>query len=354
MNALLAVAAKEARLLLRDPVFLALQLVAPLVLLVVFGTLFSVMLRAAPLAVADLDGSAETRRLVGELAAGGAVRPVATDPRRALEGGDALAGMWILPAGGRSDDRPRIQAVVDGADGAARALLAEVERVMAVRAPRAVPAVGSVTWYNGARRDSWFFVPGVVALLLFAVSAILPGLAMVRERQAGAWLALDAAPVGDATLLGGKLLPYTLQLGVLAAAVLLVAHLGFGLPVRGPTWVLAAGTLLLLLAGIGLGASIGVSALHEDMAWRRLLILVVLPGFVLSGFIYPISSMPALAQVLSRLFPVRPYLELLRGVLLKGAGADVLAAQLAVLALFAAGGLAAATILVRRSRRPAR
>jgi ABC-2 type transport system permease protein len=138
----------------------------------------------------------------------------------------------------------------------------------------------------------------------------------------------------------------------LGAALLAVARLVFDLPLRGPPLVLLVGTLLFLACGVGLGAVFAMVVDDEDHLWTQVNIFVLLPGFVLSGFIYPVSSMPDVAQWLSRMFPVRAYLELVRGVALRGAGATLMAGQLYLLALFTTGALGLAAFMIGHARRP--
>jgi ABC-2 type transport system permease protein len=377
MRGLVAVARKELALLLRDRGLVGAQLAFPPLLLVVFGVLFSVTLREVPVAVRDQDGSAASRELVRSLAATGTFRPAAlARPGDALDDGTAMAVLQIPPGfgarrgdeaaarGGGPDDgaAAEVIALVDGSDAAAEAARSALDGFLASarRAGPRDPALGGraldvtgVVWFNPERRDAAYFVPGVVALLVFGMSALFAALPIAREKDSGAWAALAAAPIGDLALLGGKLVAPLVQVLLLATALLAIAFLGFGIPARGSLALVALGTGLFALAGIGIGGTFAALASDENGAWRLVQILVLLPGFVLSGFLFPIEGMPLVAQLLSRIFPVRPYLELLRGVLLRGADAAAVAVQLAALAAFAAGSLTMAAALLGRARRPA-
>jgi ABC-2 type transport system permease protein len=356
MRRILAVAQKELLLLSRDPVFLVMQLVLPALLLVVFGFLFSATLQNLPVTVLDLDDSAQSRQLLRELEATDYFSALPRqNPAASLEDGSSLAALEIAPRFARGRETG-LQVLVDGSDGAARSAEGYLERFLREVPPhpqREPARISTVTWFNSERRDANFFVPGVVALILFAAPAVFTGLSLVREKEQGTWENLCAVPIDDFELLVGKLAPYLLQALVLSLVLLLVAHDLFQVPMRGDLGLLAEGTLLFVFVGVGVGGVISSLSNNENEVWRGIQIFVLLPGFVLSGFIYPISSMPEGAQIASRLFPVRVYLELLRGVMLKGAGAEALAVQLRMLAGFAAGTLLLSLLLLGRSRRPA-
>jgi ABC-type multidrug transport system permease subunit len=358
---IVALFTKEVRVLLRDPQYLFIQLFMPGLVLVLFGTLFTVTLRRVPVAVNDLDGTAEARAALRELSTSPyfATAPTA-DPEGALARGAALGTVTVAEGFGRAraTGRPELQVLIDGTNPAATAVQGYLAAFAADLATRGAPPtqrglapVATAVWYNPERRDAFFFVPGVMALLLFALPAIFCATSLVSEKENGTWANLGAAPVSDFQILVGKLAPYFAQAVVQSVAFFLVAVWVFGVPVRGSIALLAGGTLLFVTASIGLGGIFASMAATESGAWRLLQLFVLLPGLILSGFIYPLTSMPWVAQALSQLFPVRSYLELLRGVMLKGADAHDLAPQLLTLCGFAAGCFLLALTFLRRSRR---
>jgi ABC-2 type transport system permease protein len=351
-----AVLRKDMRLIWREPGFVAVQLVGPLLLLVGFGTVFSITPSSIQVAVRDGDGSRAARDLGREVASSDVFHVVDADrPGATLDDGASLAALEI-PAGyarRRARGEPGgARLLVDASDGGARA----VERVLVslVTPAPARPEVTTAIWYNPTLDDAVLFVPGVVAMLLFAVPAIFTSLSIVREKEAGTWTLLGATPVGDVELLAAKLIPHVVQAVVTAVGTLLLAVLVFRVPVRGSLPALAVGTGLLLLASIGFGGVFSVLADTQDAAWRLLSLFVLLPGFMLSGFLVPLSSMPDVAQALSRAFPARPYLELLRGVLVRGGDLALVGSELAILAAFAGGAMLLALALLWRSRQAVR
>jgi ABC-2 type transport system permease protein len=352
---------KELRLLRRDAGFLVLQLLFPPLLLLVFGSVFSITLRRLPVAVQDLDETPASRRLVRELTANGYFTSTpATRPGELLDSGQTTAALSIPSGYARKlarGDGDRLQMLVDGSDGAARAAEGYLAQLPmgglahgdgALAAP---PTVAVATWYNAGQDDAFFFIPGVIAVLIFGAPATFTLMSIVREKTSGTWHMLAAAPIDGVTLLTGKLVPYLAQGAVIAAALFALAVTLFHVPIRGPAGPLWVGTAFELLTGIGIGGTISALSKDDDDAWRLLLILVFLPCLVLSGFIYPLSSMPRPVQALSRLFPVRPYLELVRAVMLKNATLDQVATQLVQLCGFAVGALLLALVLLQHSRR---
>jgi ABC-2 type transport system permease protein len=357
---LLVVAAKELRLLARDRLFLFITLAFPVALLFVFGTLFSTRPTGIRVAVRDLDGSSESRRLVRDLTATpDFVLEPSSSPEAALAAGRALLGIVIPPdfgrriAGGRGAE---VGLFVDGTDlVAARAVEGYLEAFGAsvAREPaRAGPRADAVAWFNPERRDPIFLIPGVIAIVLFCGPVIFTSLSLVREKSSGTWDALAATPIGDAALLAGKLLPFLVQMSIIAAIVIAVSCAAFHVPFRGAAPVLAAATVAFIMSGIGLGATFSALSPDEDFVWYYISLFVLLPCLTLSGFIYPLSSMPPAARVLARLFPLSHYLDLVRGVLVRGAGARDVAPEAAAIAGFAAAALTLAVLCLRRARGP--
>lgn len=353
-------ARKEVRFIARDPQLLVLQLAFPPLLLLVFGWTLSASVKEVRIGVADRDGSANSRALLRELTSTPYFPAVSVERgERALADGTAMGALDIRPGFAREISRgrrPPVQLLLDGSDvasvRAAQSYLDAFEREMAARLePSVRPPVALLTWFNPASLDAHYFVPGVLALLVFAFPAVLSALSIVREKEGGTWAALSAAPIGDGDLLFGKLAPYFVQALAMSGLILLVGFLVFGLPFRGSALLFLAGTLAFVVASVALGGVISTLAASEEDAWLYICLIVLLPAFVLSGFIYPLSSMPEPARIASAAFPVRFYLEFIRGVLLKGAGLEALRVQLGALIGFAALATLAAAVLLRRSRR---
>ncbi len=360
MNPAVAVFTKELRLLRRDPQLLFLQLVMPVIVLVVFSSLFTITLRKVSVAMVDRDGTAAARQVTRELR-DSPYFDVQQGERAesALDSGADLAVVSVPEGYGRRGRGTQpLQVLVDGTGSAAGAaqgyLEAFTDNIGAVEPSSMRPAADAVTattWFNPERADSTFFLPGIIVLVLFCGPAVYCATSLVREKETGTWSMLAASPIGDWELIFGKLAPYILQAALQATLLFVVARFVFHLPFRGSDGLVALSTFLFILASIALGTLFAAVSSTEGGVWRFVQVFLMLPGLVLSGFIYPITSLPAPAQFLSRLFPARSYLEVLRGVLLKSADADAMQPQLLTLAGFAFGCLFLAVIFLRRSRR---
>lgn len=359
---------KEWRQMFRDSRMKRLIFVSPVVQLIVFGYAVNTDVRFAPLLFVDRDGSAQSRGLADALEASGEFRVKRNDgaPRaaaRALDRGDALVVVEIPPWFDRDlgAGRPvEVQVLVDGthsmsanlARGAAAQIVESYVRGGGVRdTPRARASGGleirPQAWYNPDLKSRVYNVPAVAGVLLMLMALLLTSMAVVRERELGTLEQLMVSPLTPGELILGKTLPVAfvavLQLGLVTA----VARLWFAVPFRGSALVLLAGALLYILSGLGIGLLISTVSRTQQEAFMAMF-LIFLPAMLLSGFMFPVSSMPVVFQYLTLLNPIRHFLDIVRGVFLRGTGLDVLWPQFLALALTAAALL---TLATRRFRK---
>jgi ABC-2 type transport system permease protein len=202
------------------------------------------------------------------------------------------------------------------------------------------------SWYNPQLESRVYNVPGVIGLLLLLMCMLLTALAVVREREVGTLDQLLVTPLRPIELMLGKTIPVAtiglIDLGLITT----VAIFWFDIPFRGSLFVLVPSTFLFILAGLALGLLISASANTQQEAFMTMF-LFLLPAIVLSGFLYPIESMPPFFQYLTIINPVRHFLEVVRDVFLKGTGYVALWPQILTLAAMAVGGLWAATVRFR-------
>lgn len=350
---------KELLQLRRDPRLRRLILVAPVIQLLVFGYAVSTDVRHTATFLVDQDRSPLSRELVDAFTASGYFDVVAgseapRDAVRALDRGKAIVGLVIPPGFGRdllaagTDGAPAaaVQLLVDGTNSnVATVALGYAEGILrsfGIRAgagvaggelPEAAVALRERAWYNPALESRNYNVPAVVGTLMLLVALLLTALAVVREREIGTLEQLMVSPLSPGELIAGKTIPFALIAFVDLALVTTLAILWFDVPFRGslPLLLLASGLFLLPALGTGLLVST-VSATQQEAFLT--VFLVFMPTILLSGFLFPVSSMPEVFQWLTWLNPLRHYLEIVRGVFLKGAGLDVLWPQhLALLAL---------------------
>jgi ABC-2 type transport system permease protein len=205
-------------------------------------------------------------------------------------------------------------------------------------------------WYNPELQSTLFLVPGLIAFIVMISAVVSTSLSIVREKERGTWEQVRMAPISTPAYVLGKTIPYFFI--SLASAFLIIAAsmLLFDLPVRG-SWLLLLFAVAAFLAG-ALGTGLLVSTLVDSQALAFLvgLLISLLPTFVLSGFIFPIASMPAPIQVITHIVPARYFLVALRGIVLKGVGFGPLAPQLGALGIYAFVVLALASVRLARER----
>jgi ABC-2 type transport system permease protein len=352
-----AVAKKEARQLRRDRRSLLLAFLLPLLLLVLFGYAISWDVRDIALAVVDHDATAKSRELVESFEASGYFTVVARpdDPGAARElfaRGRALL-VLVIPPGFAADLGQgvpvEVQALLDGSD-ANTATIAQAyaeataqsfsQRVLLRGQRLTLPLTAeSRVWFNEELASRNMIVPGLVAVIMMIIAALLTSLTIAREWERGTMEQLAATPVTRLEVVLGKLLPY-LAIGFFDTV--LSSALGvwiFDVPFRGFAPLFAGLSLLFLVGSLGLGIFISAAARSQVLATQVAMVATFLPAFLLSGFMYAIEVMPKPLQAITLLVPARYFLVVTRGIFLKGVGAEVLAPQAAVMVLYAVVGL---------------
>jgi ABC-2 type transport system permease protein len=375
MRKILAVAHKEFRQASRDPISLAMLLGVPTLMLLLFGFALSFDVRHVALSVQDRELGAASRHFIASFTNSTYFDLVAAlgpgdDPEALLRRG-AVKAVLVIPekfgadlAAGRAAP---VQFLLDGTDsntastllGYARALAAEENASLLAysldRAPgsarRALEAAidyQSRVWFNPELRSTQFLVPGLIGIILMLTAVISTALSVVREKERGTMEQIQVTPLRPLQLLAGKTLPY-LVISLVATAIILVsARVLFGVVVKGSYFDLFGATLVFLLGALGLGLLISSAAESQAMAFQAGAVSATLPTIFLSGFIFPLRSMPEALQAVSYLVPARYYLVILRGVILKGAGLATYLDQVGFLAAYAVLMLALAAIRLSR------
>ena len=362
---ILAVSIKELLQLRRDWRTALALLGMPIVMLLIYGFALSFDVRDIRLVVVDQSRTADSRRLTQAFLQSGYFRRVATlDEIRPLDdlfdSGRAQAAL-VIPHDFAADlaarRRAPLQFVLDGSDsqtastilGYARQIVAATtEDLLSIEIEPPI-AARPLVWYNPNLTSSIFLVPGLVAFILMVTSVIATALAVVREKERGTMESLRATPLKAIELLFGKTVPYMLVGSVSAAGSLGLAWLLFDVPVRGSLVWLALLTVLFLAGGLGWGVLISTVADTQQVAFQLGLLSSMLPTLLLSGFVFPISSMPPALQVISHIVPARYFIAALREVVLKGVGPSVWWNDAAALVLFGVVVLLLATARTIRS-----
>jgi len=213
--------------------------------------------------------------------------------------------------------------------------------------PPAVAAEPRI-WYNPELRSTLFLVPGLIAYIAMITAVASTALSIVREKEAGTMEQVKMAPIDTFSFVIGKTMPYFAISLASAALIILASMILFGLPMRG-NWVTLLVALSLFLTGaLGTGLLISTIAETQQVAFQIALLVSLLPTLMLSGFIFPISSMPQALQLVTYLVPARYFLVALRGVVLKGAELAAIVPQLGALSLYAFAMLGLASVRLAR------
>src|SRR6185295_7481775 len=203
-------------------------------------------------------------------------------------------------------------------------------------------------WYNPALRSTLFLVPGLIAYIAMITAVVSTALSIVREKERGTMEQVRMAPLDAASFVVGKTVPYFVVSLLSALGIIVVSMALFGMPMRGSWLLLLLALSLFLVGALGLGLLISSVAETQQVAFQAALLASFLPTLMLSGFIFPIASMPRFLQLVTYAVPARYFLIALRGVVLKGAGIQAFGAELAALTAFALVVLALASVRLRR------
>ena len=363
---LMAMARKEVLHLRRDPRSLLLAFLLPALLVVLFGYAITWDLEDIHTAVLDLDGSSRSRELLEAFEASGYFTVVRQLTRQAqveevLDRGEALVVIVLPPDFARDIDGGRsaaLQILVDGSDansatialGYAQGIVRSFSTDVLLEGADVPPTIRAETrvWYNEELLSRNMIVPGLVAVIMMIIAAMLTSLTIAREWERGTMEQLVSTPVHRFEVVLGKLLPYV-AIGVIdVVLVSLIGVLLFGVPFRGSPGLLMILSLAFIVGSLGLGMFISAVARSQLLATQLAMILTFLPAFLLSGFMFAIDVMPPALQAITYLIPARYFLVVTRGVFLKGVGVEVLATEGLLMIAFAALGLFGATRAFRK------
>jgi len=363
---LLAVARKEVLQLRRDRRSLILAFVMPLVLLVLYSYAISWDVRHIATAVVDQDRSAKSRELLDAFRGSGYFLldrhlDRVADAEPLVDAGRVQLVLVIPPDFSRrlGSGRPaEVQALVDGSDantativvGYTQAVVQDFSaRVLLRGATARLPlAADTRVWFNEELVSRNMIVPGLVAVIMMIIAAMLTSLTIAREWERGTMEQLAATPVSRLEVVLGKLLPY-LGIGLVDVVVISVAGvLLFHVPFRGSPALFLVLSTAYLVGVLGLGLFISAVTRSQLLATQLGMIFTFLPSFLLSGFMFAISAMPPPLRLVTYLVPARYFLVVTRGIFLKGVGVEVLFVQGLLMIAFAALGLALAVRVFRK------
>jgi len=372
---ILEIIRKEIRQTLRDPRRRILLIGPPLIQLIVFGYAVNMDVENARLAWMDMDGTPLSRELLAAFEGSPNFRIVARPGRYAevqdlMDRGRVDLAIAVSPGFARDlvrGDMPAVQILIDGTNSNtggivaayAQEVLARFARdaaasagppgfsVMPLRRPAAGPDLRPRVWFNPNLRSREYFVPGVVVNIIALVTIMLTAMSIVREKEIGTMEQLLVTPLRPVEIMLGKMLPFA-ALGLAEVALVTgAALLVFRVPLRGSALVLLAASSAFLLTTLGVGLFMSTVSRTQQQAMMSA-VFFFMPALMLSGFAFPIANMPQAIQYLTYLNPLRYFMEIVRGVFLKGVGLAELWPQLSLLVLLGAAVFVSSALRFRK------
>lgn len=355
----LAVCEKEAKEILRDPITVALSLLMPLVMLFLFGYAISLDVENVALGLLDQNRSPASRALVDRFVRNDYFDLVANyattaEVDKSLQSGAVKMALVIPPNFDTllMEGRPApVQVLVDGTYSATANLAASYAKaIVSGFRDTSLPAIhlDARVWYNPALKSITYVVPGLFGVILMAFPPLLTALAITREKETGTIQQIFASPLSPSAFLAGKLIPYGLIAFVQILLVIAIGFLWFEVPMRGSLPLLLASGLIYVFCTVGLGLLVSTITASQLVAMLLALILTLMPSFLFSGFLFPIFTMPYILQLYTQLFPAQFFVDLARGIILKGAGLPDIWTSLALLFAYTAAIFALAVWRFRK------
>lgn len=368
-NRIFALMKKEMFHILRDARSLYLALILPILLLILFGYAITFDIHHLPIGIVDQDSTFLSRDLISRFRSSEYfdirfISEAGSGFERFLDEG-RIKIILVIPYGfsrdfAREKEIP-LQLLIDGSDSnTAQIAMGYISRLIQIfssniileklnkQSPtlhQAIPAINVErrVWYNPDLRSPNFIVPGLIAVVMMILTALLTSLTIAREWESGTMEQLISSPAKPYEIIIGKLMPYFFLGMIQISLVILTGTLLFHVPFRGNLFFLFIASAIFLVCGLGIGLLISTISKSQQLAFMLSILSTLLPSFLLSGFIFPISSMPPIIQFFTYLVPAKYFLVILRGIFLKGNGLVILWPQVLALILFASFFVLAST-----------
>jgi ABC-2 type transport system permease protein len=337
-----AVARKELLHIIRDPRSLGMGIAIPILLLLLFGYALTLDVDDVPFMVWDQSRTPASRELVSRFEASRYFSLVshATTYReieRSIDRREVLLALVIPREYGR-DRGARVQILADGSDANTAAIAINYAEAILGNTANAVMFPAELRpriWFNEEMESRNYIVPGLIAVIMMVIAALMTSLTIAREWETGTMEQLISTPLRGRELIAGKLLPY---FGIGALDVVIAVLMGvvlYRVPLRGSPVLLVVSAGIFLIGALSMGMLISIVTKAQLLASQLAMVTTFLPAFLLSGFMYDIANMPALVRAITYVVPARYFVALLKGIFLKGVGLEILAGQLALLGTFA-------------------
>ncbi len=361
LNRITAISKKEFLHIIRDPRSLGMGIAIPMLMLFLFGYALTLDVDRVPLIAWDQSGTHAGRELTSRFAGSRYFSLYGyTDNYRAIEHAidsrEAIIALVIPADFGRSVEAGRktsVQVILDGSDpntatyaqGYAESVISRYSGEIVLEQTRRVSGmeprlarldVRPRVWFNTDMVSKNYIFPGLIAVIMMIIAALLTSLTIAREWETGTMEQLISTPLTGAELIAGKLVPY-FTIGILDLILsVLVGEFIFDIPLRGSLPLLFGLSIVFLVGALSLGILISIVTKSQLVASQLALVATMLPAFLLSGFIFPIDTMPGPIRIITHIVTARYFVSILRGIYLKGVGLGVMAWEVALLAVFAA------------------
>ena len=374
MKRLKAVIVKEFAHILRDPRSLSIVFIMPVFMIFIYGYSISFDLEKIETGVIDFSKTELSTRLVKAFAnnryfvlqeiEAGTPGPGPIDRAETALREGRLREYLIIPADFTENLRKGRQAevgiVIDGSDSNIANLIYQYNEVILqdfmldYQGLQGLFKVGTKVYFNPESKSSFFFVPGLVAVLILMIAAMLTSLSIAKERERGSIDLLFISPLRSREIILGKTLPYVLVSFLTGSVILGFARFWFGVPIRGNLLILAFFMLLYVLTGLSFGILISTIAPSQRVSMIAALLITLLPSVLLSGFIFPLESLGPVLRFIAWVIPATHFLRIIRGVVLKGAGIASFLGEGLYLLVFSIVFLGLASLRFTRLRRARR
>lgn len=352
MRRVFFIAQKELHHILRDARSLTIAIIMPVMMTFLYGYAVNMDIEHISLAIVDRDATPESRSLTDGFYRSAYFHPPKhqvdeLDPEATLKEGHASAILVIHQGFAEALKRQNpfeLGMIVDGSDNNLAAAIKSysdniVSRYLLANLPpeREVPAIvlSIQVLYNPDLKSSHFFVPGLVAIILMMISALMTSITIAREKETGTMEQLLTAPVKPVEILAGKIIPYIFIALLDGVLVLVFAKIFFGVPFVGSKLLLLGFGMVYIFTSLAIGILISSLVKTQQVAMMLAQLTTMLPSVMLSGYIFAIKNMPVSLQGLSNIVPAKFFLKIIRGIMLKGAGFEILALQGLFLVLLA-------------------